>query len=169
MHVALLKQEPGACFTIGHMCSTPCIYSKGEHFLSEDTNYDITVSFKPTDPGRYEQWLVLDFGMRPLLLRKLQVRIGQSSVDESEEQACDFGVTFQSVERWHQGNRMIMPCLTRTEEEDQLLKEYKPPQSGSLHAPPYNSKTPLNHENYKERMHNFLYNEEQAKDQVVSR
>lgn len=174
MHVALLKQEPGALFTIGENfaadeCPVLCIYSEGQPFLSEDGNYDITISFTSIHPGLYEQWLVLDFGMRPLLLKKLKVRIGQPTVeDKGEEQAFDLGATSQSAERWHSENRVIVPCLFRTEVDLELLKKYKPPQNGSLPLPRHNSRTPLNHENYKERMHIFLYTEEQANDKVVS-
>lgn len=174
VHVALLKQEPGALFTIGESfaadeCPVLCIYSEGQPFLSEDGNYDITISFTSIHPGLYEQWLVLDFGMRPLLLKKLEVRIGQPTVeDKGEEQAFDPGATFQSSERWHSENRVIIPCLFRTEVDLELLKKYKPPQNGSLPLPRHNSRTPLNHENYKERMHIFLYTEEQANDKLVS-
>lgn len=172
MHVALLKQEPGACFTIGERCApgegpAPCIYSKGQQFLSEDNNYDITISFTSIHPGLYEQWLVLDFGMRPLLLKKLKVRIGQTAVEDKDE-GQDFhpGATFQSTERWNSDNRLIIPSLFRTEADHELLNKYKPPQNGSpLH---HNSRTPLNRENYKERMHHFLHTEEHANDKVVS-
>lgn len=169
VHVALLKQEPGASFTLGDMCSGPCIYSSGEHSLSEDSTYDITISFTSINPGLYEQWLVLDFDMRPVLLKKLRVRTGQLSLDENKDQTGAHGATFHSTERWHRGNRVISPCLPRTEEDEELLKDYKPPQISLLYKSCYNSKTPLNNENYKEKMHHFLYNEEQAMDQVVSR
>lgn len=174
MHVALLKQEPGAFFTIGENCMTddcavPWIYAKGQQFLSEDNNYDITISFTSIHPGLYKQWLVLDFGMRPLLLKKLKVKIGQTAVEDKEEgQAFDIGATFQSTERWNSENRVIIPGLFRTEADHELLKKYKPPQKGSLPSPRLDSRTPLNRENYKERMHHFLHTEEQANDKVVS-
>lgn len=169
VHVALLKQEPGASFTLGDVSSEPCIYSLGERFLSDDETYDITVSFTSINPGLYEQWLVLDFDMRPVLLRKLRVRVGQLSVDDIEQPTVNRGAAFQSLERWHRGNRVIIPCSSRTEEQEELLKEYKPPQINFLYKSSYNNQKPLNNENYKERMHHFLYNEEQAEDQVVSR
>lgn len=169
MHVALLKHEPGASFTLGDVGSVPCIYSSGERFLSEDMTYDITVSFTSIYPGLYEQWLVLDFDMRPVLLRKLRVRVSQRSLDDTEEQTVNHGAIFQSAERWHRGNRVIIPCLSRTEEQEELLKEYKPPQISFLCKSTYNSQISLNKENYKERMHHFLYNEERAEDHVVSR
>ncbi|XP_070758361.1 3'-5' exoribonuclease HELZ2-like [Enoplosus armatus] len=169
VHVALLKQEPGASFTLGDLSSVPCIYSPGKHFPREDVNYDIKVSFTSINPGLYEQWLVLDFEMRPVLLKKLRVRVGQLSSDDTEQPTVNRGATFQSAERWHRGNRVIVPSLSRKEEREELLKEYKPPQISFLYKPSCNNQTPLNNENYKERMHHFLYNEERAEDQVVSR
>ncbi|XP_037620548.1 helicase with zinc finger domain 2-like [Sebastes umbrosus] len=169
VHVALLKQEPGASFTLGDISSEPCIYSSGEHFLSKDTTYDITVSFKSINPGLYDQWLVLDFDMRPVLLKKLRVRVGQPSLDDIEQPTLNRGARFQSAERWHRGNRVIIPCSSRTEEQEELLKQYKPPQISFVYKSSYNSQTPLNNENYKERMHHFLYTEERAEDQIVSR
>ncbi|XP_037345942.2 helicase with zinc finger domain 2-like isoform X1 [Pungitius pungitius] len=169
VHVALLKQEPGASFTLGELGSVPCIYSSGVPFLSEDMTYDITVSFTSINPGLYDQWLVLDFDTRPVLLKKLRVRVGQLSLDDVEQPTLDAGAPFQSVERWHRGSRVIIPCTSRTEEQEELLKEYKPPQISFQYKSSINSQTPLSNENYKERMHNFLHNEERAEDQIVSR
>ncbi|XP_045931109.1 helicase with zinc finger domain 2-like [Micropterus dolomieu] len=169
VHVALLKQEPGASFSLGDISSEPCIYSSGEHFLSKAMSYDITVSFTSINPGLYEQWLVLDFDMRPVLLKKLRVRVGQLSLDDTELPTVNRGAAFQRVERWHRGNRVIIPCSSRTEEQEELSKQYKPPQISFLYKHSYNSQTPLNNENYKERMHHFLYTEERAEDQIVSR
>ncbi|XP_053171368.1 helicase with zinc finger domain 2-like [Scomber japonicus] len=169
VHVALLKQEPGALFTLDDLSLAPCSHSPGEHFLRDDMTYDIIVSFTCTNPGLYEQWLVLDFDMRPVLLRKLRVRVGQPSLDDIEPPTMTPGVTFQCVERWNRGNRVIIPCSARKEEQEELLKEYKPPLINFLFKSSYNSQTHLNHENYKESMHHFLYKEELAEDQVVSR
>lgn len=169
VHVALLKQEPGASFTLDDADSEPCIYSAGKIFLSGDRTYDITVSFTSTNPGLYEQWLVLDFDMRPVLLKKLKVKVGHVSHDDTEQPTVSKGAKFEWAERWHTGNRVIIPCSFRTEEQEELLKKYKPPQISLLHKCSHNTQTTLNNENYRERMHHFLHNEEQAEDQVVSR
>uniref|UniRef100_A0A667XTW8 RNB domain-containing protein n=1 Tax=Myripristis murdjan TaxID=586833 RepID=A0A667XTW8_9TELE len=169
VHVALLKQEPGASFSLGPVHPEPCSYSSGERFWTSDSTYGVTVSFESANPGLYEQWLVLDFDMRPVLLRRLKVRVGPRSADDAEEPAASFGGPSQSAERWHRGNCLIIPCQSRREEEEELLKEYKPPQVNFLYKPTSSRPTPLSPHNYKERMHNFLYDEEQAEDQVVSR
>ncbi|XP_016522614.1 helicase with zinc finger domain 2 isoform X2 [Poecilia formosa] len=169
LHVALLKQEPGASFSLTDNSSEPCIYSAGERFLSNNMTYAITVSFTSTHPGLYEQWLVLDFGIRPVLLKKLKVRVGQQSVDDTKEQVFNNGVILQSAERWNRGNRVIIPCSYRTEKQEELMKAYKPPQLTLLYKPSCYSQAALTAENYKTKMHEFLYNEERAEDQVVSR
>ncbi|KAI4827691.1 hypothetical protein KUCAC02_031069 [Chaenocephalus aceratus] len=169
VHVALLKQEPGASYTLGDISSVPCIYSPGEPFLTDDMTYDVTVSFTSINPGLYDQWLVLDFDMRPVLLKKLRVRVGKLSLEDVEQPTVTFGYTFQSAERWHRGNRVIIPCSSRTEEQEKLLKKYKPPQISFQYKSSYSSQAPLNSDNYRERMHQFLYDEEQAEDQIVSR
>ena len=168
VHVALLKQEPGALFSLGDNSSVPCVYASGQQFLSRDMAYSITVTFTSVHPGLYEQWVVLDFDMRPVLLKKLKVRVGQLPVDDSEQPSTNQGATFQIAARWHRGNRVVIPCSSRTEEQEEMLKKYKPPQISLVHRFSHNKQTPLTNENYKEKMHQFLYNEEQAVDQIVS-
>ncbi|KAM6927872.1 LOW QUALITY PROTEIN: 3'-5' exoribonuclease HELZ2-like [Xenentodon cancila] len=168
VHVALLKQEPGASFSLSDNSSLVCIYSSGVEFLREAGTYAITVSFTSTHPGLYEQWLVLDFDIRPVLLKKLRVRVGQLSLDDTEQPTSTQGAIFHSEERWHRENRVIIPCSYRTEEQEELLKEYKPPHMNFLYNP-YNKEKDLNKDNYKEKMHQFLFDEEQAEDSIISR
>lgn len=168
VHVALLKQEPGASFSLGDS-PVLCVYSSGEPFASDDMNYAITVSFTSTHPGLYEQWFVLDFDMRPVLLKKLRVRAGQQLKHDREEPVPSPGAALQSVERWHRGSRAVVPCSFRTEEQEELLKKYKSPQMNIFYKSSYSKHTPLTPDNYKERMHQFLYEEELAEDQIISR
>ncbi|KAM6980681.1 3'-5' exoribonuclease HELZ2-like [Aplochiton taeniatus] len=167
--VALLKQEPGALFSLGEISPEPCIYSKGQKFHNMDIVYDITVSFKSINPGLYEQWLVLDFDMRPVLLQKLKVKVGPKLFTNLVKEPKFLGPPAESFERWHRGNKFIVPCQTKTEVQEDLLKEYKPHQISFQSKQQIDSQTTLNHQNYKDKMHAFLYNEERAKDQVVSR
>ena len=166
-HVALLKNQPGASFSLNAITSeSVCSYSLGKRFQNTDSQtYDITVFFASAVPGLYEQWLVLDFDMRPVLLRVLKVRVGPRSPAFTEEPTAGCGVSLQPLERWHPENKVIIPCLDRTENQDDLLKKYKPPQTGL----PVGDQTPRNAESYREKMHNFLYREEQAENELVSR
>lgn len=170
MEVALLKQDPGAIFTLGALTPEgPCTYSTGERFCTSVMSYDIPVSFKPINPGYYEQWLVFDFDMRPVLLQKLGVRVGEQSTIDPLWTKEGMKPPVQSLERWHQGNRFIIPCLDRREAEERLLKDYKPPQINLHFNPRSEGSTPITTQNYKERMHNFLYREELAQEEVASR
>ncbi|CAB1354249.1 unnamed protein product, partial [Coregonus sp. 'balchen'] len=168
-HVALLKQEPGASFSLDENSPEPCTYSTGEQLCNSDMTYDITVSFKSNKPGLYKQWLVFDFDMRPVLLQKLKVKVGQQPSPILEEPPEDIGRPSQNLEHWHRGNRVIVPCLDKTKVQEELLKEYKPPQINLQYKPLNDSNTAMTHQNYKKRMHSFLYTEEKAEDQVVSR
>ncbi|KAL0977838.1 hypothetical protein UPYG_G00161980 [Umbra pygmaea] len=167
-HVALLKQEPGASFSLDGHSPDPCTYSTGEQFLNSDMTYDITLSFKSTSPGLYEQWLVMDFDMRPVLLQKLQVKVGKECIQPMEKLENSIRPSLNR-EHWHEENSVIIPCLVKKKSEEELLKEYKPPQISFQYKPLDDTNTAMNHQNYRERMHSFLFTEEQAEDQVVSR
>ncbi|KAG7478367.1 hypothetical protein MATL_G00079860 [Megalops atlanticus] len=170
VEVALLKQQPGATFTLGEISDEDAwTYSIGERFCTSGMSYDVPVSFKAVNPGLYEQWLVFDFDMRPVLLQKLKVRVGQHSSIQPAEAAESQMPTVQSLERWHQGNRRIIPCLNKSEAEVELLKEYKPPQINLQYSPGSESSISITRQNYRERMHSFLYTEELAQEEVVSR
>lgn len=166
-HVALLKQEPGAAFSLSD--SSSMFYSPGNRFCTEDMCFNITVSFTCSHPGLYVQWLVLDFDMRPVLVRKLKVRVGLLSFDDDDPPSWNPGAMFQRTERWNRDNRVIIPCSSRTEEQEKLSKEYKLPQMNSFRKYSQTKQPLLNDKNYREWMHQFLYAEEQARSQIVSR
>ncbi|XP_056887023.1 helicase with zinc finger domain 2 isoform X3 [Takifugu flavidus] len=170
VHVALLKQEPGAYFSLGEMSLDHCVYSSGECFYKGDVTYDIPVTFTTANPGLYEQWLVLDFDMRPVLLKKLRVRTGKVKLDDNEEQAVGLGSSLQSAELWHRETQDVVPCLPKTEDQEKLLKEYKRPERIRHYTSiTLNSQKNVTRDNYKGQMHHFLYIEEHAEDKIVSR
>ncbi|KAJ8335593.1 hypothetical protein SKAU_G00389350 [Synaphobranchus kaupii] len=177
---ALLKQEPGATFTLGDRTDRdPCTYSDGSLFCTLGKSHSLSVSFSSTCPGHYEQWLALDFDTRPVLLRKIRVGVGeeQSFPELAEDQslrgssapAASTLPTPLRTEPWHGGNRIIVPYHRRTEAEEQLLKDYKPPRLNPTFNPAAESDVPLTRKNYRERMHSFLYKEELAQEEVLSR
>ncbi|XP_048020759.1 helicase with zinc finger domain 2 [Megalobrama amblycephala] len=170
-HVALLKVENGAVFSLSDSLQNnvpPITHTAGHHLRSSDSTYQLSVSFLSFRPGVYEQWLVFDFDMRPVLLRKLKVRVGQqfhAQPEEAEENEC---AEILSDERWNRGNRVIVPFFARKEDE-QLLSTYKPPQMNlqfNLHA---DHSSPLHRDNYRERAHHFLFREEIAEEKLISR
>ncbi|KAJ8398572.1 hypothetical protein AAFF_G00421000 [Aldrovandia affinis] len=175
---ALLKQEPGATFTLGENTSgDPCTYSVGDQFRTLGASYALPVSFASTHPGHYEQWLVLDFDTRPVLLQKLRVGVGErrcfpklaEDTHEGSNPAPAPLPTPLNVEPWHRGNKVIISYLAKREVGEELLKEYKPPRLNLMFNPAAESHLPLTRKNYRERMHSFLYREELAQEEVLSR
>uniref|UniRef100_A0A8C1BIQ8 Si:dkey-97a13.6 n=1 Tax=Cyprinus carpio carpio TaxID=630221 RepID=A0A8C1BIQ8_CYPCA len=171
-HVALLKAENGAVFSLSDSLKKtfpPVSYIAGHHLRSSDSSYQLSVSFLSFRPGVYEQWLVFDFDIRPVLLRKLKVRVGQQfhvQPDEAEESEC---VEIFLDERWNRGNRVIVPFFARREEDEQLLSKYKPPQINLKFNPHADQSSPLHRDNYRERAHHFLFREEIAEEELLSR
>ncbi|XP_052404760.1 helicase with zinc finger domain 2 [Carassius gibelio] len=171
-HVALLKAENGAVFSLSDSLKNtfpPVSYMAGHHLRSSHSTYQLCVSFMSFRPGVYEQWLIFDFDIRPVLLRKLKVRVGQQfhvQPNEAEESEC---AEIFSDERWNRGNKVIVPFFARREEDEQLLSKYKPPQINlqfNLHA---DESSPLHRDNYRERAHHFLFREEIAEEELISR
>ncbi|XP_072917802.1 3'-5' exoribonuclease HELZ2 isoform X2 [Hemitrygon akajei] len=167
LNVALLKREPGATFSLeGGSLPKNCLSAEGKKFQLSRTLYSIVVSFEAVNIGIYEQWVVFDFGNRPLLVRK--IHIGTEDVTQiSNNGTSDF--QFVSLERWNSGNRRIIPCMERNEQEHDVLQKYKSPSIALEHNTKDMSKTPITRTNYKEKMHSFLYQEEQAEADIVSR
>ncbi|XP_072096397.1 3'-5' exoribonuclease HELZ2 [Mobula birostris] len=167
LNVALLKREPGATFSLeGEGLPKNCLSAEGKKFQSSRTLYSVVVSFEAVNIGIYEQWVVFDFGNRPLLVRK--IHIGTEDVTQiSNNPSSDF--QFVSLERWNSGNRRIIPCMERNEQEHDVLQKYKSPSIALEYNTKDMSKTPITRANYKEKMHSFLYQEEQAEADIVSR
>lgn len=166
--MALLKNEPGAKFNLGDgIHNKGCTYSVGNTFVKSGISYEVPVTFTSSFPGLYEQWLVFDFGMRPVLLQTLKVRVGQSVLEP--EGALETLVP--DLERWHEGNRVINPyfphLLSKT--QDELLKTYELPQKMLDASKTTDNVTTINRQNYNERMHSFLFQEECVEAEIVSR
>ncbi|XP_051555396.1 helicase with zinc finger domain 2 [Myxocyprinus asiaticus] len=170
-HVALLKVESGAVFSLGDSLQNtfpPITHTAGHHLRSSLSTYELSVCFLSFRPGVYEQWLVFDFEIRPVLLRKLKVRVGQqfhTQPVEAEEKEC---AEILSDERWNRGNRVIVPFYARKEDE-QLLSKYKPPQMNLQFSLYTDHSSTLHQDNYRERAHYFLFKEEIAEEKLISR
>ncbi|XP_036757595.2 helicase with zinc finger domain 2 isoform X2 [Manis pentadactyla] len=169
-HVALLKQEPGADFSLVAPCLPPGqLYAQGERFRVPDcpAAFRVGVHVQSTSFGTFEQWVVFDFGRRPALLRKLQLQLGQAPCLGLSEQAAPSHT--RELELWNAGNRRVVPDVELTAEQAALMAKYKVPalalefRRGGL-AP-----GPISRANYRQRMHQFLYEEEAAQQQLVAR
>ncbi|XP_030634059.1 helicase with zinc finger domain 2 [Chanos chanos] len=179
--VALLKQVSGATFTISDNYNEERTYSSSEWFQipdSGDYSYNIPVSFVSLRPGLFEQWLVLDFDSRPVLLQKLKARVGEQLFPHPEKIPDSVYVTevTQSPESerkatsvqedWNEENSRIVPYLERAAEEQDLLSKYRPSITSDFNIETDES---INQHNYKKRMHSFLYQEELVEDKLISR
>ncbi|XP_062401621.1 helicase with zinc finger domain 2-like [Sardina pilchardus] len=167
-HVALLKNEPGAIFNLGDSShNMACTYSVGNTFVKSGLCYEVTVTFTSSLPGLFEQWLVFDFDIRPVLLQKLKVRVGQSLLEPEGA----FETFVPILERWHKGNRVINPYIPHllSKTQDGLLKTYELPQKKHGASKSADDITTISRQNYKERMHHFLFEEERVEAEIVSR
>ncbi|MGH0156998.1 UNVERIFIED_CONTAM: hypothetical protein FKN15_032931 [Acipenser sinensis] len=170
VHVALLKQEPGATFTLTQDGSPKVrSYAEGNRFSTSDRTFLIEIFFESVNSGIYEQWVVFDFDMRPVLVQKIQVRVGQQNFVQPDMCLDGKESGFADLERWNSGNRIIVPCFEKTEAEQQLLKKYKAPVLTLQYKQRTGEKTPITQMNYKEQMHSFLNREEQAEEEVLSK
>ncbi|XP_060086564.1 helicase with zinc finger domain 2 [Heteronotia binoei] len=171
-HVALLKRAPGAAFFLaGDGLSRGLTYASGERFKPLPTSppvSEIRVCVECCTFGIYEQWLVFDFGSRPVLAQKFQVKIGKKEAHWSVDPAAEQSSQFVDFARWHSGNRVVVPSVPRSSKEIQLLAKYKIP-SLSLDFKHGAEKKPITLVNYREQMHNFLFREEEAEQTVVTK
>lgn len=169
--MALLKIESGAVFSLGDNVRNtflPITYTTGHHLRSSHSTYELSVCFLSFRPGVYEQWLVFDFDIRPVLLKKLKVRVGKEFHAKLDEEESDCAKNVWN-ERWDRGNRVIVPFFNRKKEEELLLSKYKPPQMNLLFSFYMDHSSPLHQDNYRERAHNFLFTEEIAEEKLIRR
>ncbi|NXH15578.1 HELZ2 Helicase, partial [Bucco capensis] len=171
-HVALLKREPGANFyLLGQGLSQSLHYLRGEHVARLSSSPPaalVQVCLDCCSLGVFEQWVVFDFGMRPVLLQKLRVQVGRRDTPRHVPGGRDSShpVTFL---RWHRGNRLVVPSVPRSSEDVELLAKYKPPALALDYKQEAAATTPVTRLNYRQRMHSFLFREEEAQQALVAK
>ncbi|XP_062853232.1 3'-5' exoribonuclease HELZ2-like [Trichomycterus rosablanca] len=187
--VALLRHERGATFALGENWHEERSYSSGVWFQKSETSnnivYEITVSFTCDRSGVYEQWLVLDFDMRPVLLQKLNVSVGmvdcgpqseRNQGNKKTQQGTNSSIgklesknTQQSEQLpviWHEGTVEIVPYQMRSDNE--LFKKYSYTERKEFGTVMIGADL-INQQNYKKKMHSFLCQEEMEQAQLVRR
>ncbi|KAI4884900.1 hypothetical protein NFI96_031685, partial [Prochilodus magdalenae] len=182
--VALMRQDVGATFSLGKDIHDERSYSNGVWFDTHDgTNtqkvYEITVSFTSDHPGFYEQWLVLDFDMRPVLLQKLKVTVGEQPPERVQDndryqQSIDSAYSATETESvryteqvWQEGTVEMVPYFEMTEAERQLLNRYR--QTNRQLSTETTEPGSITRQNYKKKMHHFLYQEEMEQEKLIRR
>ncbi|XP_045385326.1 helicase with zinc finger domain 2 isoform X3 [Lemur catta] len=170
LHVALLKQEPGAHFSLLAPSLPPGrLYAQGERFreAQSPTDFQVGVRVQTTSFGTFKQWVVFDFGRRPVLLQKLELQLGQ--VHSPELRGRTVPGHSEELERWHAGNRHVVPGVEQTAEQTALLAKYKVPAQALELTRSSPASGPLSRTNYRQRMQQFLYEEEAAQQRLVAK
>lgn len=112
--------------------------------------------------------------MRPVLLQKLKVRVGE--IDHSQQlwrnqNNEEVEITQHSEQlpvNWHEGSVEIIPYEIKSEAEKELLKKYSYTEKKEFGRVIIDAQL-INQENYKKKMHSFLYQEEMEQTQRVRR
>lgn len=166
--MALLKQEPGADFSLEAPCLQPGqVYAQGERFCVRDSpaEFQVGVRVQTASFGTFEQWVVFDFGRRPALLQRLELQLGQ----EQRPGATPAPGPHEELERWHTGNRHVVPGVERPAEHAALMAKYKVPDLALEFHRGGPAPGPVSCSNYRKRMHQFLYEEEAAQQRLVAK
>lgn len=171
-HVALLKREPGVNFYFsGNGLSRGLHYIRGEHVAtlpSSPATALVEVCMECCTLGVFEQWVVFDFGKRPVLMQKIKVKVGRRDNPQHVPSSRESSRPVNFV-RWHRGNRIIVPSVPRTSEDVDLLAKYKPPALALDYQREGGTTVPITRLNYRERMHSFLFREEEAEQALIAK
>ncbi|XP_053309530.1 helicase with zinc finger domain 2 isoform X2 [Spea bombifrons] len=175
LHVALLKMDPGASFSlVACGIPKPCNYARGSSFQRKSPktlSFEVKVLVECAVFGLFEQWLALDFGTRPVLVQKIFLQVGgqTDAVFPAQNTSCQETEALPPAERWYSGKKLFVPCKERTQEEKQLGELYKQPAVNVNHRHESTDTPAFTAQNYRKRMHEWLLQEEAAREQVLSR
>ncbi|NXF32029.1 HELZ2 Helicase, partial [Nyctibius bracteatus] len=171
-HVALLKREPGVNFYLsGNGLSRGLHYIRGKHVAtlpSSPPTALVEVCMECCTLGVFEQWVVFDFGRRPVLIQKIKVQVGRRETPQHVPGSRESSRPVNFL-RWDRGNRIIVPSVLRTGEDVDLLAKYKPPALALDYQREGGATVPITRLNYREKMHSFLFREEEAEQALIAR
>ncbi|XP_073708722.1 LOW QUALITY PROTEIN: 3'-5' exoribonuclease HELZ2-like [Garra rufa] len=166
--IALLRRELGAKFSLSKDTHEERTYSTSAWYQKSQTEYEIPVSFKSDQPGKYEQWVVFDFNTRPVLRQKIKIRVGEDECKGTPvtcpgpEVPMEKQETDGNLEPWNEESVEIIPYFEREKAERELINGYKLITTDQMSIM-------INHDNYKHSMHNFLYQEEKEEGKLLAR
>lgn len=112
--------------------------------------------------------MVFDFGRHPVLMKKIKVKVGrrETPLHVPSTRESSRPVNFM---RWDRGNRIIVPSVPKTGEDVDLLAKYKPPALALDCQSESSAVVPITRLNYRERMHSFLFREEEAEQALIAK
>uniref|UniRef100_A0A5F8GGE6 Helicase with zinc finger 2 n=1 Tax=Monodelphis domestica TaxID=13616 RepID=A0A5F8GGE6_MONDO len=148
------------------------LYAHGSRFHMQGAvmTFQVEVLVECIAFGSYEQWVAFDFGCRPVLVRKLHVQVGQRKTAGISPTCPQDHDCLMELIRWHSGNRCVVPSVARADEQMRLLAKYKlNPQQLEYYMSMASDHIPITPVNYRDRMHQFLYVEEEAQQQLVAK
>ncbi len=138
---------------------------------AKERTYRVKLHFTSQIFGTFRQSIVFDFGVEPVLMRRVSVDAVSPSSHKQLEEARE---TMLCVgERWDGTNKTVVDFVPKSsfgmEEDKGLLSYYIPPHStDELFNHSVLDKT-LTKNNYRERMHDLLFIEETAQFKDMSR
>ncbi|GFN78225.1 helicase with Zinc finger domain 2-like isoform x3, partial [Plakobranchus ocellatus] len=168
--VALLHNKDRLHFKLlstagGHHQMAP-----GDKFLEVDSRgkrcYKVNVHFNGGMFGSFSQWVVFDFGSKPVLVKKLSVEIGDQLQHERVQDLRE-ELTF---DRWTSQNRAIVRFSSELNPDrftEGLLFRYKEP-SASVDVVTSDRLADLNQHNYVHKMHGLLELEEITRQAIIA-
>ncbi|CAH1274496.1 HELZ2 [Branchiostoma lanceolatum] len=169
-HVALLFNQHRTHFSLhGTELERNCQVAEGKQFSinPSDNTYHVEVQGTSQMFGVFHQWVVFDFGKRPVVNRRVVLYVGSVGSDAAVQVKPDP----PDFERWHSGNRSIVKFAEGPGPEDEaLLAKYKEPteEKEEVLARLSQRKKELDETVYKTRMHDFLYLEELTRNREIA-
>ena len=132
--------------------------------------YSVSVQFQGDLFGSFTQWVAFDFGTKPITIRKLNVEVGVSFVQDNVKKLREK----LNFDLWTSENRNIIFFNQEEMESYQksfmgrLHSKYRVPTAADV-ANQRSLGVELNRHNYVHKMHDLLYLEELTQSQIISR
>ncbi|XP_059174915.1 helicase with zinc finger domain 2-like isoform X2 [Physella acuta] len=167
--VALLHNRDRLHFTLQGSDNSHHQVASGDSFIAADGGgnqyYKVNVNFTAGMFGSFSQWVIFDFGVRPVLVRKLAIEIGDHLKHEKVRELRE-NLAF---DRWTSLNREIVRANEEVVDKftEQLLQKYKEPVS-SEDVVTQDSLADLNQHNYVHKMHKLLELEEITRHRIIA-
>ncbi|XP_076459401.1 3'-5' exoribonuclease HELZ2-like isoform X2 [Babylonia areolata] len=165
--VALLHHSARLHFFLQSTDGSKHQIASGEQFEDVDEQgnpcYRVSVHFTGGMFGSFSQWVVFDFGTKPVLLRKLNVELGHEAVHEKVKDLRQK----LAFDRWTKENREVIAYHYSYDDTIvKMLQQYKEPASEVMVT--QDSIKELNQHNYVHKMHKMLHLEEMTRHKLIS-
>lgn len=129
-------------------------------------HYKVQVKFTAAMFGSFSQWVIFDFGLEPVLVRKLSVEVGTIRMHEKVRNLRQM----LQFDRWTTENREIVRSESEWTDdlEKVLTNKYKAPSAADSVVTQNSLVTELNRNNYVHKMKKILELEEITRHQIIA-